>query len=286
MDLVVALGVSLATFALGMGLLPARGGHGSLRRWIDQQLARHRAQLEAARIHASPRSYLALSVGAPIALFLIGLIQSPVFALLGLGAGLLLPRLYVSYLVRAHTQRSEAEASQFLQVLLANLTAGSTYLEALQQARLAAQDDWLREDLDYVIQRFLLDVPLEASIREIRSRVHSRNLGLVWENLAVCCANRVPTQTAKALLTELSTTVHFNVQLASEVRARASGQRLQIWLLAVIVPGMYLYLRLLSPDLLSLLDDTLVGRYLLLPAAAVLEVLGLYLSFRISRFEV
>jgi len=73
------------------------------------------------------------------------------------------------------------------------------------------------------------------------------------------------------------------VQLSDEVQARTSGQRLQVILLAIIVPGMYLYLRLLSPELLSALDETAAGRYILVPVAAVLEVLGLYLSFRISR---
>ena len=80
-------------------------------------------------------------------------------------------------------------------------------------------------------------------------------------------------------------TVQFNVQLANEVRAKTSGQRLQIWLLAIVVPGMYLYLRVVSPDLLGALDETVLGRYVLFPAAALLEVLGIFLSFRIARFE-
>jgi Flp pilus assembly protein TadB len=41
-----------------------------------------------------------------------------------------------------------------------------------------------------------------------------------------------------------------------------------------------------SPYFLNVLDDTWTGRYILLPAAAALEVLGIYLSFRLSRVSV
>jgi len=51
-----------------------------------------------------------------------------------------------------------------------------------------------------------------------------------------------------ALLGELASTVQFNVQVQQEVHARTSGQRLQIWLLAAIVPGLFLYLRLVDRD--------------------------------------
>lgn len=286
MDVIAATCVALAIVTLGLGFLRRPASTDSLRDWLRRHVRRREAELQAARIHTNPRTYVILTWIAPVLLFAIGLLQSIVIAALGAIAGLLLPKIYVQFLIRAHARRSETEAPKLLQVLLANLSAGSTYLDALRQARLSARDEWIQEDLDYVIQRFLLDVPLETSIREVRARVRSRNLGLVWDNLAICCANHVPTQTAQALFTELASTVQFNVQLANEVHARASGQRIQIWLLALIVPGMYLYLRLLNPDFLSPLDDTAVGRYVLVPVAALLEVLGLYLSYRLSRFEV
>ena len=79
--------------------------------------------------------------------------------------------------------------------------------------------------------------------------------------------------------------IQFNVQLAHEVSARSAGQRMQIWLLAIIVPGMYLYLRLMSPQLLSVLDETALGRFVLFPLAAALEIAGIALSLRIARFD-
>lgn len=182
--------------------------------------------------------------------------------------------------------QSEKRALQLLQLLLANLGAGSTYLDALQAARRSIGDRGLAEDLTDVVHEFLLDVPLDTALRHVRPRIVGRNLGLVWDNLTICAAQNIPAERARDLLLDISTTVRFNVQLASEVRAQTTGQRVQIWILALLVPAIYLYLRLVSPYFLNVLDDTLVGRYVLLPTAAALEVGGVYLSFRVSRVRV
>jgi Flp pilus assembly protein TadB len=271
--------------SLGLALRGSSSKSGNPRSLVERLTAHHRRRLAEARIVGNPRTYVATAFSAPVFLFAIGWLQSPVLAVFAGVAGLLVPRLYLAWLVHAQSRRSESEAPRLLQAVLSGLAAGNTYLDALRQARLTCNDPWIREDLDYVIQHFLLDVPLQESLQTVRSRVMTRNLGLIWETLMICAANQLPTQAARTLFFELSSTVQFNVQLANEVRARSSGQRAQIWLLAVIVPGMYLYLRLMSPQLLSVLDETIVGRYVLVPVAAALEVTGLALSFRIARFE-
>ena len=285
MDVIAAGCVSLAILSVGLAVRRPSATSASPRRLIERLTAHHRQRLAAARIVDNPQTYVAMAFLAPASLFALGWLQSPVLAVLGGAAGLLVPRLYLAWLVHAQSRRSETEAPRLLQAVLSGLTAGGTYLDALRQARLTCTDPWIREDLDFVIQRFLLDVPLHESLQVVRARVVRGNLGLIWETLTICAANQLPTQAARTLLFELSATVQFNVQLANEVRARSSGQRAQIWLLAVIVPGMYLYLRLMSPQLLSVLDETAVGRYVLFPVAAALEVIGIALSFRIARFE-
>ncbi|MDQ6714154.1 MAG: hypothetical protein M3Z28_13350 [Candidatus Dormibacteraeota bacterium] len=275
----------MAILCLGLAFRRTSPVSGTSQRLIERLAAHHRQRLAAARIAGNPQTYVAMAFLAPAGLFAVGWLQSPVLAVFAGGTGLLAPRLYLAWLVHAQSRRSEFEAPRLLQALLSGLTAGNTYLDALRRGRATCTDPWIREDLDYVIQRFLLDVPLHESLQVVRARVMTRNLGLIWETLTICAANQLPTQAARTLFFELSSTVQFNVQLANEVRARSSGQRAQIWLLAVIVPGMYLYLRLMSPQLLSVLDETMLGRYVLVPLAAGLEVIGLTLSFRIARFE-
>lgn len=283
MDLLASLLVSIAVLSLGLAL---RRSQRQYEISVFARLADNAAhQYAAARLGSDARPYLYLRIIAPPALFALGWIESPVLAAAGAAAGLFLPRAYLTWLVHAQASKSEAEAGRLLQSLITGLAAGGTYLDALREARLRCEDAWLSEDLDLIIQRFLLDAPLHQTIEEVRGRTRTRNLGLIWDTLAICTANHLPTQKARALLTDLSGTVHFNVQIANEVRARSAGQRAQIWLLAVIVPGMFLYLRWVSPDLLTILDDTMVGRFFLFPLAVALEIGGVLLSLRIARVQ-
>ena len=146
---------------------------------IDRLFSHYKQRLAAARIAGSPRSYVAMAVIAPVALSAIGWQQSPVLGILGAGTGFTLPRVYLAWLVHAQARRSEAAAPALLQAVVAGLTAGTTYLDALRHARRASTDAWISDDLDFVIQRFLLNVPLGDSLREVRARVTTRNLGLI-----------------------------------------------------------------------------------------------------------
>jgi len=65
------------------------------------------------------------------------------------------------------------------------------------------------------------------------------------------------------------------------VRARTSGLRLQIVLLAALVPGLALYLALTVPGMAETLATPL-GRFVLLPVAAILEVIGILASRRVA----
>lgn len=283
MAFLAAACVSMAVLSLGL-VIPSHRKR-EHQPWIDSLLDRSRQRLAEARIAGDPRTYLALQLLAPAGLFVIGWLQSPVLAVAGAVAGLLTPRMYVAWLIRTQSHRSEAEAPHLLQGLLAGLIAGGTYLDALRQARLSCSDPWLQQDLDFVIQRFLLDTPLHESLDQVVGRSTTRNLRLIWETLRICTENHLPAEKARSLFMELSSTVQFNLQLANEVRARSTGQRAQIWLLAIIVPAMFLYLRVMSPQLLTVLDETIVGRVVLFPLAVALELGGILLSLRIARFE-
>jgi Flp pilus assembly protein TadB len=287
MDVTIALCVAAAVLLTGLVLIP-RPAHGSAARAtaFDRMVRRRAADLRAARLHVDPLRFTLACVVTPPAIFLAGVVLgSPLVGLAGAALGFMAPRMYLDGLVRAQRRRTESEAPRLLQILVSSLSGGRTYLDALDEARRRVKDRWLREDLDFVVTQFHLDVPLETSISEIRKSAAGRNLALIWDNLAICLANRIPTARAKGLFNELASTVQFNVQVQQEIRARTSGQRAQIWLLAAIVPALYLYLRFINPDFFFVLDQTFAGRFVLFPAAIALEIAGLVLSFRVAQVE-
>ena len=286
MNAILALCAAGAAFLLILAFAPS-AGHATKRESLFRAMVKRRAaELHAARLQVDPEKFTLACIVSPFVLLLVGMVfGSLVVGLAGAAAGLLAPRLYLDGLVRAQQRRTEAEAPRLLQILVSSLSGGRTYLEALEESRRRVKDKWLRDDLDHIITQFHLDVPLEKSIGEVRRAASGRNLRLIWDNLAICLANRIPASRAKGLFQELSSTVQFNVQVQQEVRAKTSGQRTQIWLLAAIVPGLYLYLRLINPDFFFVLDQTFLGKFVLFPAAVALEVLGLVLSFRVATVE-
>jgi Flp pilus assembly protein TadB len=68
--------------------------------------------------------------------------------------------------------------------------------------------------------------------------------------------------------------------MADDVRARTSGLRVQVVLLAGLVPGLALYLALTVPGLAETLSAPL-GRFVLVPLAALLEMVGIIASRRV-----
>jgi Flp pilus assembly protein TadB len=72
----------------------------------------------------------------------------------------------------------------------------------------------------------------------------------------------------------------FEQQIADDVRARASGLRVQIVLLAALVPGLALYLAVTVPGMAETFTTPL-GRFVLLPLAALLELAGIVASRRL-----
>jgi Flp pilus assembly protein TadB len=244
------------------------------------------AELRRARLEVDPARHLLASLALPPLLAAAGWLLNPGLAAAGLLAGLAAPRLHIRLLASGQQRRAESEAGRLLSAISTNLGGGATYYDALLHAREAVRDRHLREDIAHVLAQFNLDRSMADAVRDVRRRTRGRNLALVWDQLAICLSGNGPAARARTLIADLAGTVQFNEQLAREVRARTSGQRAQIWLLAVVVPALYAYLRLMSPELLSVLDDTVAGRYLLLPAGASLEVLGIWLSLRLSRVEV
>jgi Flp pilus assembly protein TadB len=285
--ILIALFASCAAFLLILAFAPSPPSRGKQREPLFRAMVTRRAaELQAARLQVDPEKFTLACIVSPFLLLLVGIVfGSVVVGLFGAAAGLLAPRIYLDGLVRAQQRRTEAEAPRLLQIIVSSLAGGRTYLEALEEAHRRVKDKWLRDDLEHIITQFHLDVPLEKSISDVRCAASGRNLRLIWDNLAICLANRIPASRAKGLFQELSSTVQFNVQVQQEVRAKTSGQRIQIWLLAAIVPGLYLYLRLINPDFFFVLDQTFLGKFVLFPAAVALEVLGLVLSFRVASVE-
>jgi Flp pilus assembly protein TadB len=91
---------------------------------------------------------------------------------------------------------------------------------------------------------------------------------------------------AAEVLGGLGEAARSNQRVARSAAAESRGLRVQAGFLALVIPGLFLYLLLANHALVAPVLDTSFGRFVLLPVAACLEFAGVWLSWRVTRMEV
>jgi Flp pilus assembly protein TadB len=291
----VLLSAILAGTAVFFGLLaavpaavaqPEAGARETIRAATDRWRTAVASLLAQARISLSPAVYLALQVGAPLLLGLAGLLVSLPLAALGVLVGLLLPRLYLRYLVSVEARAAADDAPRVLRAMVNRAAAGGTYPDVFAAAAEAARHRWVKADFEELLGRYFAQEAPVAALTDIRRRQAGRNLRLVFDALICLAATHQPTSAAAEVLASLGEAARANQSIARQAVAESRGLRLQAGILAVVIPGLFLYLTLLNPELVAPVTSTTLGQLVLLPAGVLLEILGIVLSWRVTRLEV
>lgn len=289
--LLAAVATGVAIFFGLLTLLPttesdeAPGVLASLRVWWAGRIAGTARRIAQARLVLRPRTLIALSVGAPLVLGLLGVLLSPVTALLGVAAGLLLPRLYLRSLITGEARAADQDAPRVLRGMVNRAAAGGTYPDLLIAAAESARHRWVRADFEEILGRYYANESLAEAVLAVRTRQASRNLRLVYDALIVLALTQQPASAAGEVLASLGESARANRAIARQAAAESKGLRLQAAILAVVIPALFLYLTLVNPELIAPVMGTSLGQLVLLPAAALLEFGGILLSWRVTRLE-
>lgn len=148
---------------------------------------------------------------------------------------------------------------------------------ALERAPLAAVDPFQQ-----ALRAFELNAALDQALREAAREAADHRVALALEALALVAAEQLPASRAAAVIASVSDRLAFDARLADEIRARTSGVRAQIVLLALLVPALALYLVVTLPGLAVTLTSPL-GMFVLIPSALVFETAGIVASRAITR---
>jgi Flp pilus assembly protein TadB len=209
-----------------------------------------------------------------------GLAVAGSFGVLLLGVlGAAVPSLVVRTLAARRRDERARETVSLLQMTLAGLRSGSSLTEAL---RLAAGSGTETGSGPFAgaVRAFDLGAPLDVALREARSGARDQRVLLGLDALSLCVAERLSGSRCAMLLSSAIDRLVFEQQIADDVRARASGLRVQIVLLAALVPGLALYLAVTVPGMAETFTTPL-GRFVLLPLAVLLELAGIVTSRRL-----
>lgn len=194
--------------------------------------------------------------------------------------GAVVPSIVARTIAARRRDERARQTVALLQMTVAGLRSGAGLTEAL---RLAATSG---PEVDFgpfaaALRSFDLGAPLDAALRDARGRQHDHRLIVGLDALSLCVAEQLPASRCVTLIASTIDRLLFEQRTADDVRARTSGLRAQIVLLAAMVPGLALYLALTVPGMAETLATPL-GRFVLLPLAATLEVVGIFASRRVA----
>ena len=258
----------------------------AIRAWRARRVAGVAELIARARLELAPRTLIAITIAGPLVLGALGLLLSPLVALVGIGVGLLLPRGYLDYLVRAEARAADEDAPRILRAMVNRAAAGGTYPDLFAAAAEAARHRWVRSDFEEATARYYAAEKPADILLGLRGRQASRNLRLVCDALAVAVRTQQPASAAGQVLASLGEAARANRSIARQAAAESRGLRMQAAILAVVIPALFLYLSAVNPELIRPVTSTALGQYVLLPAAVFLEITGIVLSWRVTRLEV
>ncbi len=246
---------------------------------LDVRLAK---KLDAAGMSMHAAEWLLLHAGIAVGAAFVGFaVRGPVFAVVGLLAGLVLPWMYLS---RKESKRIKSFGSQLadtLQLVSGSLSAGLSLAQSL--------DTVVREGNEPVTSEFRralieqrLGVEVEVALDGVATRMRSDDFS--WVVMAIRIQREVGGNLAELLLT-VAATLREREYLRRQVKTLSAEGKMSAWILGGLPPGFFGYLMLVQPTYLEPMLSTTLG-LMMLGAAAVMMMIGVFALNKMVKVEV
>ena len=176
-------------------------------------------------------------------------------------------------------RRARGATTRMLRMTEAALRSNAGVPEALRRAIGGTEDRLAVRPFAAALRAFDLGAPLDEALRRAAGATADPRVRVALDTLALGIASRLPGERAGALVAAVADRLAFHERLEEDVRARTNGLQLQVILLAGLVPALTIYLSYTVPSLGSTLGSSL-GKLVLIPAAVLLEAIGILASRR------
>ncbi len=241
-----------------------------------------RAALERAHIPMRPGEYVLVSAAAGVALaaLLLGLTGTWFFPVLGLVAGPLGGTLFVRRRISKRRKAFEAALPDALTLIASSLSAGHTFLRAIQMMCEEAEPP-MSEEFARLVAETRLGDPVVDALARMAKRLEIRDLDWVVQAIRI-------QQTVGGKLADLLHTLADFIRAREEVRRdvavlTAEG-RISAYVLSAMAPFMFLAIQVVSPDYMKPMFQG--WGLVVLGFTTLLMVFGSVVIFRMCKIEV
>lgn len=211
--------------------------------------------------------------------FLVTLKGAMFFA--GLLAGILLGLALLGLRIRRRRKKFTNQLGDMLTMVANALRAGFSFMQAFELIA-REMDAPMGREVQLVVNEVNLGNTLESALDNMQRRVASPDFELVVT--AVLIQRQVGGDLA-SILDTISETIAERIRMRREVLALTAQGRASGWVLAAIPIGLFIILYMMSPNYLSPLLDTDIGRMCIV-GAFVLEVIGFFVIQRIVDIKI
>jgi len=250
---------------------------------LTEQLA---VQIERADLTLSPGEYVALRLMFAFAGFV-----GPVFfvsgmtgVLIGLVAAVIgynLPKIYLNRRRQGRVDKLNAQLPEALTMISNSLKAGFGLLQALNVAA-----DQLSHPISTELSRTIHEMNIGSSAEEallaLSERAGSYDLDIVVTAILV---QRTVGGNLGEILDTVADTMRERIRIRGEIQTLTAQQKLTGVVIGLLPIGIGVLFQFLSPNYISPLFTTFVGK-VMLGIAAVLETIGVLIIQRILKIEV
>jgi tight adherence protein B len=241
-----------------------------------------RAALERARIPMRPGEYLIVSGGATlvVAAILYGLTGAWLVGVLGIILGPLGATGYVRFRISRRRKAFEAALPDALTLIASSLSAGHTFLRAIQMMTEEAEPP-MSEEFGRLVAETRLGDPVVDALARMAKRLEIRDLD--WVVQAIRIQQTVGGRLADLLYT-LADFIRAREEVRRDVAVLTAEGRISAWVLTALAPFMFLSIQVMSP---GYMDPMFQGWGLVvLGGTAALMAMGSVIIFRMCKIEV
>ncbi len=238
--------------------------------------------LERARIplHAGEYVIVTAAAGLGVAAVLLALTGTVMVALAGPVVAILVSTKLVRRRIRKRRKAFEAQLPDALALVASSLSAGHTFLRAIQMMCEEAGPP-MSEEFALVVAETRLGDPIVDALERMAERMQVRDMDMVVQAVRIqqTVGGRLAT-----LLHTLSDFIRLRAELRREVMILTAEGRMSAYVLAALVPFLFVMMNLLNPTYVSKLYS---GFGLVLLVGCFVSVLaGMFTILRMVKIDV
>jgi tight adherence protein B len=241
-----------------------------------------KASLERARIPMKPGEFVVINACAAIALaaLLLALTGTWVFAVGGLAFGPVMGSLAIKRRIASRKKAFEEALPDALGLIASSLSAGHTFLRAIQMMCEESEPP-LSEEFARVVNETRLGDSVVDALGRMAQRLDIRDLD--WVVQAIRIQQTVGGRLADLLHT-LADFIRARDEVRREVKVLTAEGRMSAWILTALAPFMLFLVQMISPDYMAPMYSG--WGLVVLIGTGFMVAMGATIIFRMTKIEV